>query len=216
MNNILEHRKFVASQIEKSFGVENDIEKAYNVGDEKPYQGKTYYVAGFNAKGQPLWLLKKDGTKSPKDVKKETDKNVKKQQPSKTSAFVTKLVDDLKVVLHWRQLSDNAIEKLTEAVSLNEDKAKTIISSKFPAAEPVDKYTPYSTVEEEYELNDSEKLLYITQKSYNKTERYAGLRGTTKTTYSIYLKSDNGQKKNLGSSYSSKECKMEALLNYFK
>lgn len=37
-----------------------DIEKAHKIGDEKVYQGVTYYVGGFNAKGVPLWRKKKD------------------------------------------------------------------------------------------------------------------------------------------------------------
>ena len=68
MNDIIKnHRKFVANQIEKSFdgGInvpqELDIEKAkWKVGDEKQYQGATWVVGGFNAKGVPLWRKKKD------------------------------------------------------------------------------------------------------------------------------------------------------------
>ena len=69
MNDIIKnHRTFVANQIEKSFdsGIsiskELDIEKAkWKVGDEKQYQGATWVVGGFNAKGTPLWRKKKDG-----------------------------------------------------------------------------------------------------------------------------------------------------------
>ena len=67
MNDIIKnHRKFVANQIEKSFdgGINvssNYIEKAkWKIGDEKQYQGVTWVVGGFNAKGTPLWRKKKD------------------------------------------------------------------------------------------------------------------------------------------------------------
>ena len=51
-----------AEQILKAAGTEGDLfEKAYKVGDEKAYRGVTYYVAGFNAKGVPLWRKKKEG-----------------------------------------------------------------------------------------------------------------------------------------------------------
>ena len=68
MNDIIKnHRAFVANQIEKSFdsGIsvpqQLDIEKAkWKVGDEKQYQGATWVVGGFNAKGVPLWRKKKD------------------------------------------------------------------------------------------------------------------------------------------------------------
>ena len=39
------------------------IEKAHKIGDEKVYQGVTYYVGGFNPKGVPLWRKKKSDTK---------------------------------------------------------------------------------------------------------------------------------------------------------
>ena len=37
------------------------IEKGYQVGDEKDFNGRTYYVHELNGKGQPKWRLKKDG-----------------------------------------------------------------------------------------------------------------------------------------------------------
>lgn len=70
MNNpIEERRRLVQERIAKSFdsGIniaeEMSLEKAWNVGDEKQYQGVTYYVHSFNAKGKPLWRKKKDGEK---------------------------------------------------------------------------------------------------------------------------------------------------------
>ena len=38
-----------------------EIEKGYQVGDEKDFHGRTYYVHELNAKGAPKWRLKKDG-----------------------------------------------------------------------------------------------------------------------------------------------------------
>lgn len=42
-------------------GCEELFEKARKIGDEKVYQGVTYYVHALNSKGQPLWRKKKDG-----------------------------------------------------------------------------------------------------------------------------------------------------------
>ena len=51
-----------AEEILKAAGTEGDLfEKARKVGDEKVYQGVTYYVAALNSKGVPLWRKKKDG-----------------------------------------------------------------------------------------------------------------------------------------------------------
>ena len=60
---------------------ENDIiEKAkWNIGDEKVYQGVTYVVGGFNAKGAPQWRKKKDGGGGKVDDDKSSDS--KKQTP---------------------------------------------------------------------------------------------------------------------------------------
>lgn len=79
MENIIQkHRAFVAGQIEKSFSNEfqvpnQEVEKAYNVGDEKDFNGRTYYVHGLNAKGQPLWRLKSKKTKSDNEKKFKED-----------------------------------------------------------------------------------------------------------------------------------------------
>ena len=99
MNSILEHRNFVAVQIEKSFGEEIDIEKAWNVGDEKHYQGKTYYVAALNAKGQPLWRLKKDVGR------KEPEKRAKEPTQHKTERGIIK--DIQKLVNKYNNLGYN-------------------------------------------------------------------------------------------------------------
>lgn len=41
--------------------IDAEIEKGYQVGDEKDFNGRTYYVHELNAKGAPKWRLKKDG-----------------------------------------------------------------------------------------------------------------------------------------------------------
>ena len=83
LEELRRHRKMVQERIQKSFesdGLDLNIlkseeteifksqetedlfEKAkWNVGDEKVYQGVTYVVGGFNAKGTPLLRKKKDG-----------------------------------------------------------------------------------------------------------------------------------------------------------
>ena len=75
MFNPIEARKrLVQERIEKSFqdnvGEQREaqttsdvVEKAYNVGDEKDFNGRTYYVHSLNSKGQPMWRLKSDGAK---------------------------------------------------------------------------------------------------------------------------------------------------------
>lgn len=75
MENIIQkHRAFVAGQIEKSFNDEfqvpnQEVEKAYNVGDEKDFNGRTYYVHGIGKTGMPLWRLKDKKTKSDNEKK---------------------------------------------------------------------------------------------------------------------------------------------------
>ena len=55
-----------ALDILKAAGTEDLFEKGkWKVGDEKVYQGVTYYVSDFNAKGSPKWRKKKgDGKPS--------------------------------------------------------------------------------------------------------------------------------------------------------
>lgn len=75
MKNIIQkHRAFVAGQIEKSFDSNlqspaQEVEKAYSVGDEKDFNGRTYYVHELNSAGQPKWRLK--------DKKKKADNEKK-------------------------------------------------------------------------------------------------------------------------------------------
>ena len=86
MNDIIKkHKAFVANQIEKSFdgGINvssNYIEKAkWKIGDEKQYQGATWVVGGFNAKGTPLWRKKKDGGGSATPAQSTSEKSWDKQ-----------------------------------------------------------------------------------------------------------------------------------------
>ena len=54
-----------ALDILKAAGTEDLFEKGkWKVGDEKVYQGVTYYVSDFNAKGSPKWRKKKGDGKS--------------------------------------------------------------------------------------------------------------------------------------------------------
>jgi hypothetical protein len=95
-NNILEHEKLVTERINKSFGVESnsinkaidsslessddsldELKKAHNIGDEKVYQGITYYVSGFNSKHIPLWRKKKGQTSG------SLNSNIKKKEEVK-------------------------------------------------------------------------------------------------------------------------------------
>lgn len=75
MENIIQkHRAFVAGQIEKSFDSNlqspaQEVEKAYSVGDEKDFNGRTYYVHELNAAGQPKWRLKDKKTKADNEKK---------------------------------------------------------------------------------------------------------------------------------------------------
>lgn len=61
-------RNAVSDNISKAFGTEHDeqtIEKGkWSVGMTKQYQGKTWVVSGFNAKGVPLWKVQKNSSGS--------------------------------------------------------------------------------------------------------------------------------------------------------
>ena len=118
-NNILEHEKLVTERINKSFGVESnginkaidssslesndnsldELQKAHNIGDEKVYQGITYYVSGFNSKHIPLWRKKKGQTSgslnsNTRDKKKEVKEENKKFQKEEVKPKEQK--DDVK------------------------------------------------------------------------------------------------------------------------
>ena len=82
MYNLIEERKrLVLERLQKSFDNEV-VEKAYQVGDEKQFNGRNYYVHALNSKGQPLWRLKRDGAK--KDEEGGGDKKVAKPEENKS------------------------------------------------------------------------------------------------------------------------------------
>lgn len=76
------------------------IQKAHNVGDEKVYQGITYYVASLNSSGKPLWRKKKgeNKTKENHDVteNKESEDEGSKQLSDFTPDEVVKYANETK------------------------------------------------------------------------------------------------------------------------
>lgn len=70
--------------------VKDIFEKAYQVGDEKTYQGRTYFVASLNAAGKPLWRVKKDGNKSKPQPTTSGSKKTITETPKKTSGAAPK------------------------------------------------------------------------------------------------------------------------------
>lgn len=81
MNTILEHRKFVASQIEKSFGVENDIEKAFPIGTIRNWGGVDYKKISDTE-----WV------------------KVEKNKPVANSTIIKKLKEDVKELRYKRDI----------------------------------------------------------------------------------------------------------------
>ena len=85
-----------ALDILKAAGTEDLFEKGkWNVGDEKVYQGATYYVAELNAKGSPKWRKKKgegkpSGGGSDKTQSSNTDKTSTTNKSSKWKIGDTK------------------------------------------------------------------------------------------------------------------------------
>ena len=109
MFNPIEARKrLVQERIEKSFqdnvgeqrereSTSDVVEKAYQVGDEKQFNGRNYYVHALNSKGQPMWRLKRDGAK--KDEEGGGEKNTAKPEEKKS-------VSD-----HASEASDEALKR---------------------------------------------------------------------------------------------------------
>lgn len=85
-----------ALDILKAAGTEDLFEKGkWNIGDEKVYQGVTYYVAELNAKGSPKWRKKKgegkpSGGGSDKTQSSKTDKTSTTNKSSKWKIGDTK------------------------------------------------------------------------------------------------------------------------------
>lgn len=149
---------------------------------------------------------------------------------SRDIAFADKTIDLMKDVLKHNNISPERLDKLHTAILHNIDVAKKISTAKFPAAGPVNEYMPHQTETDTIELNNGELLICETRKTYDTTSRYAGFRGQTSYEYRIYLQDSYSRSgKSIGSAYYSKtsrtnsdpnraknECRMEALLQYFK
>ena len=109
-----------AENILKSIGFESAdslIEKAkWKVGDEKQYQGVTWVVGGFNAKGAPLWRKKKDGGSSAPSV--QTSAPAAKTAPAQKSPAeiaANKIIGLLTI-------SDSKYKDISKVVAVRTDK----------------------------------------------------------------------------------------------
>ena len=117
MENIIQkHRAFVAGQIEKSFDSNlqspaQEVEKAYNVGDEKDFNGRTYYVHELNDKGQPKWRLKEKKGNKPSAV------DIINKIPEKEFKSITKTLEKV------NPDSDDAPKYLEEEAMSDEELA---------------------------------------------------------------------------------------------
>ena len=94
-NNILKHRLAVQQNIQKGFNSDfesfDELEKAkWNVGDTKVYQGVTYEVGGFNAKGAPLWRKAKGGAGGGASDSGSSAKTSNVSQPTKQNSSKVK------------------------------------------------------------------------------------------------------------------------------
>ena len=153
-----------------------------------------------------------------------------KYHNSRDIAFANKIISLVKEVLKHEHISPERLDKLHTAILDNVDVAKKISTAKFPAVGPVNEYMPHQTESSTIELNSDDKLICETTKTYNTTSRYAGFRGQTSYEYRIYLQDSYTRSgKSIGNSYYSKasitssdpnaaknECRMEALIKYFK
>ena len=99
-NNILKHRLAVRQNIQKSFNSDlrvdtfDELEKGkWSVGDTKVYQGVTWEVGGFNAKGAPLWRKKKGSGGNSSDTSLSTKTSDDSKQNSED---VKNKISDLK------------------------------------------------------------------------------------------------------------------------
>lgn len=134
-----------ALDILKAAGTEDLFEKGkWNVGDEKVYQGVTYYVAELNAKGSPKWRKKKgegkpSGGGSAKTQSSKTDKTSTTNKSSKWKIGDTKDYKGVTWVcsgfndkggVKWRKAKGQTIatksdDKKTATDSTNSDSKKT-------------------------------------------------------------------------------------------
>ena len=231
--------------IEKGF--DDELEKGkWNVGDTKVYQGVTWEVGGFNAKGAPLWRKAKGGAgggnnsltaKTSNDSKQSTPtssapkKSDSSKQTDKNSSFVTKTIDEMKKVLKWKSIPDDEFEKLADAISNDEETAKNILSIKFPEAEDVSPKSYYSKDSKTVDIGDY-YMVCQTSKRFEYTYRSSGLGMSPNITteYYIALKDPkirinrwmgNSSFSTLGynkqpKSEAKKQCIMLALYNFYK
>ena len=146
MENIIQkHRAFVAAQIEKSFNNEfqvpnQEVEKAYNVGDEKDFNGRTYYVHGIGKTGMPLWRLKDKKTKSDNEKKfKENFKDAsddvlqkivegKIQAGDQEKKWATDIINERKKSRKSEAAAKKIIDLLTSSSSKYTDIKKVVAS----------------------------------------------------------------------------------------
>ena len=144
MENIIQkHRAFVAAQIEKSFNNEfqvpnQEVEKAYNVGDEKDFNGRTYYVHGIGKTGMPLWRLKDKKTKSDNEKKfKENFKDAsddvlqkivegKIQAGDQEKKWATDIINERKKLRKSEAATKKVIDLLTASSSKYTDIKKVV------------------------------------------------------------------------------------------
>ena len=153
-----------------------------------------------------------------------------KYHNSRDIAYANKIIDIVKDVLDHAHISPERLDRLHTAILDNIDVAKKISTAKFPAAGPVKEYLPHQSESATIDLNSDEKLICETSKRYDTSSRYAGFRGQTSYEYRIYLQDSYTRSgKSIGNAYYSKasrtssdpnraknECRMEALLKYFK
>jgi hypothetical protein len=230
-----------AEDILKAAGSEDLFEKAkHQDGDMHP-NGKWVWVSSVNG-GKGDWRTKGGRTKNsaaggnagtpntqqkPPTTGMKGKKEIKdKTNQTKHSAFVIKTIDKIKDVLKYKDISDEHIQKLADAITADESTAKKIIGVKFPTVGTVRFITSHSDNSSTTPISGGDELICNVEKKYVNTTR--GSSPYTITSYSIYHKDNySGHKKMLSFSSSStgrfkktaaeakQECIMEALLTYY-
>ena len=116
MENVIQgHKDFVKSQIEKSFGVENDIEKAHNVGDVHP-------------NGKWVWTEYAPGKFDWRNKKTKANAQPSERKPGETKSAVKSNSEAAKKVLDFLQLSNNKFNDITKVGALKTDKGNWSLS----------------------------------------------------------------------------------------
>lgn len=100
---------------------ESIIEKAYKIGDEKDFKGITYYVADFNAAGQPKWRKKNVGSAKQKTSVSNNNKGGGK--PKQTTTPKKNLSDYTpnELVDFANQASTSSLEKIVNDKKQDQD-----------------------------------------------------------------------------------------------